>query len=540
VNPIVSGLSPEGFLNTRATRRRLAEGGGPLPELLSGWRFADDPIAVAALIAALDAGVTGNTLSPPAHRLALAGLPGEALLAAPALSSDASSARLARLRLDAWAAETAPEPAAPVTPRVWALVTLADIGADIELEVRGAWRQQQPPAAADDVDAAALWQRWPTGGPALWAAREPWEARYLDAAVGAFRQVLASRELPPERVRSALADLREGFWFQLLGGSEGAPGWAELAARVLETAPPGPVEALTGSLGASARAVAGRCASARGYWPSTLERLLSDVPGRKARGLTAAQQIAADPARSEALLDLHVALRLVAGWQRPGGSSLSRDWQVIRQNRGRGRGRLRALVTAAPEPIIDRICGLEGLHERTLAATRRWAWDWSWEAMARGLELDFTRPVSAPCQVSDASLTPLEESARPAAETWILLVALKGRLGHLQRWTRAGGTGDRDGTWGRLLNEELPDSLRDADGRYHRLRAWLAGGLDEALAGWTPTLSAIAALRPGRALKAGFHELLRARWDDRVRFPSAGFPTFRRNAAAALDELDAK
>jgi len=525
-------FSLTGFLDGRAARRRAVDADGPLADLLDGWRFASDPAALAALVAVLDRA----PLTPTPHRLALADLPNEAL---PDLPADAASARLLRLRLEDWAAGAGLTPGARLSPRAWALLTLAETGADVEAEVRGAWRARQPPASADDVEAAALWQSWVSGGPALWGARDDWEGRYLDAAVGAFRQVLASRELPAERVRTALSDLREGFWFQLLGGGEAAPGWAELAARVLETAPPGPVEALADTLRDGARAVGGRCVAARGYWPGTLEQLLPGIPGRKARGLTAAQQVAADPSRAEALLDLHVALRLVAGWQRVGGSSLSRDWQVIRQNRGRGRGRLRALVTADPERVVDQICGLEGLHERTLAATRRWAWDWSWEALARGLNLDFSRPVSAPCQVSDASLTPLGEAERPAAETWILLVALKGRAGHLRRWTRDGGTGDRDGTWGRLLNEELPSCLRDADGRYHRLRAWLSGGLDEALAGWTPTLAEVAALKPGRALKAGFHALLTARWDDRVRFPAAGFPTFRRNAEAALVELEA-
>ena len=129
---------------------------------------------------------------------------------------------------------------------------------------------------------------------------------------------------------------------------------------------------------------------------------------------------------------------------------------------------------------------LDGLADRTRAATRRWAWDWAWGALSRGLALDFSRPVTAPCRQLSEGLTPLGEGERPAAETWVLLAVLKGRLGHLRRWTREGGTGDHDGTWGRLLGAELPAALRDQGGGYDRLRAWLSGTLEDTLEDWMP------------------------------------------------------
>jgi hypothetical protein len=519
----------------RAARARRAArlAAGDPAGALAGWRFAARPEMLAAALAAVDEAAAAGALRPLPHRAWLAALPDERL---PSLPADASL-RLEALRLDAWARGAAPADAAGLRPGRWALHTLGELGEAAE-EARRAWRAPPKRDPVADAELASLWPLWTAGGVGLWKARGAWERHLLGDAMGAFRQVLASRNLPYDRSRQALEDLREGLWFQLLGGGEAAPGWTELAARVLEGAGPAPLEALAGTLSPGGRAAAGVCLASRGHWPRTLDRLLPDVPGRRARGLRLAEAAGEDPGAAEALADLHAALRLVEGWRE--GGDLARDWQVIRQNRGRARGRLRALLTARPEALLAAIAGLDGLADRTRAAARRWAWDWAWGALSHGLELDFSRPISPPCRQLAEGLAPVGDGERPAAETWVLLAVLKGRLAHLRRWAREGGTGDHDGTWGRLLGAELPGCLRDPGGGYDRLRAWLSGDLEDTLEGWLPTLAAAAALPEGRGLKGRFEALLGPRWDPRVRFPSGGFPTFQRHAAEARDALEAE
>ncbi len=80
--------------------------------------------------------------------------------------------------------------------------------------------------------------------------------------------------------------------------------------------------------------------------------------------------------------------------------------------------------------------------------------------------------------------------------------------------------------------EEVPIGLRDADGGLARVRAaWVQHGatLCRALA---PLVVDIASLSPGRVLKGALWERVGPEWNDAVRVPAAGFPTFRRSAEA--------
>ena len=387
-----------------------------------------------------------------------------------------------------------------------------------------------------------------TGPPAaLWADKVRWEALLIPEANLAFRQVLSTRDLPPGLARQAGRDLADGLWFQLLGAADGPPGFRDLAARVLETGPPGPVDALVGLLDDGGWGTVGACATGRGTWPATLGLAMPELSGGAARALALRSRLIADPTLAEPLLDLHVWTRLLHTWASPDGADPQRAWSVVVQNRGRARSRLRALCAELPgDRLATALAALPGLSARTAAATRRYAWDLAWAMMAHGFAWDWGRPLSAACVAPPSELDPIEDAALPALRTWVLLVMIKGRLGHLRRWVETGGTGDRDGTWGRLLSEELPETLRDPLARgevrraatYSRLRAWLADGLDETVAGWRGALRDLVALPTGRALRRDTEALLLPVWDQAAPFPKAGFPTFQANAAAVLAETE--
>ena len=534
------------FLERRAARlervRAALEDPSRRADALVGWRFGEDPAAAAAVYRALDALVP----APPPALLALALAPPEALPPPPPSGADADEP-LHRLRIARAFAQRLPPaaevPASPASHAAWALEHLVFIGEQVEARERAAWaREQYDIKPLEDQAVSQLWARVFAGGAAVWGDQKRWEALCLPAATASFRQVLSTRELPPGVAKQALTELRDGFWFQFLGGKGGVPGWAEIAARVVESL--GGLPGLTLALDDGEWAIATGCASVRGAWPDSLAALLPDIPGGPARALKLRQRLGDRPDLAEVILDAHVALRLLETWSAPDGTDPVRSWGVVVQNRGRARGRLRALAMTRPAALRPLLLSLEALHSRTLAAVRRYAWDWAWESMARGFAWDFSNPVTPPCEPPEVGLEPLDPSEHSAARTWVLLVVLKGRLDHLQRWVQTGGTGDRDGTWGRLLSDELPATLRDpppADpgrGRvtatYHRLRAWLADSLEPTLARWRPVLQAVGALPENRTLARSMEALLRPCWDERVPFPKAGFPTFQSHAVAAV------
>lgn len=534
------------FLERRAARLARVYAALADPALraaaLTGWRFIDDPGAFSAVSRALDT----LEAAPTPALLALALAPPEALPPPPPSQADADEP-LHRLRLARAFAQKLPAAAAVPDDRerraAWALEHLSFLGEQVEARERAAWgREQYDIKLNEDAATRTLWSRVFQGGAGVWADQKRWEALCLPPAQGSFRQVLSTRELPPGVAKQALTELRDGFWFQFLGGKGGVPGWAEIAARVVESL--GGLPGLALALEDSEWGVATGCAVVRGAWPESLAALLPEIPGGPARALKLRQRLNTSPDLAEVLLDAHVALRLLDTWSSPDGADPVRSWGVVVQNRGRARGRLRALAMTRPAALRPILLELDALHSRTVAAVRRYAWDWAWESMARGFAWDFSNPVTPPCEPPEQGLEPLDPEDHAAARTWILLVVLKGRLDHLQRWVATGGTGDRDGTWGRLLSEELPEPLRDpppADpgrGRvtatYHRLRAWLADSLEPTLARWRPTLAEITALPNNRVLARSMEALLRPSWDERVPFPKAGFPTFQSHAIAAL------
>ena len=160
--------------------------------------------------------------------------------------------------------------------------------------------------------------------------------------------------------------------------------------------------------------------------------------------------------------------------------------------------------------------------------------------MARGFEYGLDVVATPPCEPDAAPLVPFTEAEHAPAVCWVQLVVLKGRLAHLERWVRDGGTGDRDATWGRLIRNELPEQLADTSGRrrtYHRLRAWLAGALPEVLHQLAPTLEQLGQLPLSRTLRTRFLAVVERGWDRALPLPRSGFPTMVAHARDASGEL---
>ena len=429
----------------------------------------------------------------------------------------------------------------PVSRLAWALEQLAFVGSEVERRERRAWADTRYPTHAErDGETAGLWAQWFSGSP--WGVRERWEKLFLPAATRVFHGVCAARKLPQDVMERSREDLREAFFFRMLSGE--LPGWAEVAARTLETSSVSLVVALASLLDDEAWARVSRCAATRGSWADTAHALWPEIPGGPARGLALRRDVA--PPTMETLLDLHVVMRLVNRWHE-GACEPDTSWGTVVQNRGRARGRLRAISAGAGgQCMLEPLMALDSLHARTDAAVRRYAWAWAWRELAHDFSFNTEHPIGRPCVVEADALEPIGASERATISTWILLVILKGRQAHLERWIRCGGTGDRDSTWARLLADDLPQHLADpeqTDRRarsYHRLRADLAEALPEHLVAVGPALTALAQMRKHRGLRAEVTQALAPLWDPRVPFPKSGFPTFLTNARTSLQERDAE
>jgi len=413
------------------------------------------------------------------------------------------------------------------------LARLDALGGWVE-DRRRAWDAEVfAPHPTRDAEAATLWAGWLSGAP--WGIKEGWEARWLPDARKVFAGVAIARGLPDGARRNVIDDLAETFFYRLLGAGDGLPGWAEVAVRTLETQ--APVAPIVAALDDRARHTAGTCVAARGHWRRTVARHL---PRRlRTDRARAAADLLADPLAAEVHIDLHVTLRLLEAWAQ--GSPPDRDRAIVLQNRGRARGRLRALAAAGgAAALAEPLLALDALDARTRAALRRYAWAWATQELSWGFTLSPERPVTPPCPLLAADQLPDAEAVWPETRTWILLVVLRGRLAHLRAWVATGSTGDRDTTWGRLL-KDLPETLiGDGRGpaRYAGTRALLADTLDDALDELAPVLGQIAAAKPGRTLRAAVDALLGPVWSDAVSRPASGFPTMQRHAVAFAAALE--
>ncbi|MCB9760266.1 MAG: hypothetical protein H6739_10560 [Alphaproteobacteria bacterium] len=520
-----------------AARALLDGDRGPAAALLDTWRFAARPELVDAL---LDTLVAGGFHPSPQQLTASLG-PADAIRE-PAEDFWSLSPLARRVKLTSLCAPSVEADAVHIS--AWALDELRFFGALIEDRQRRAWQDAAyPPDRRRDAETAALWAEW--FEQSAWNCRERWEALYLPVAARAFGAVLEARQFPLHVRHQVQEDLQESFFFTLLGGGEGPPGWQELAVRVLETGRQGPVDTVTGCLDEAGWGRVGSCAVRRGYGPRSAGVAWPDLPNALARARALSDEGQTDPLALERYLDLHVALRLLDTWTEPDRCGSIRSWRVVRQNRGRASGRLRAVLASSDaERLRAPLMALDALHARTLSAVARHCRDWAWQQLSRGFSFDYGRSVSPPCLDDPDGQPPYSVDDLSALRCWVMLVIVRGRLGHLQRWVQEGSTGDRDTQWGRLLAKGLPDRLRDqgegARGRYDRLRAELAEAGDTMLRELTPIATQIAALdgTKGAALGQRFTALLEPIWTDDVTFPKVRYKGYVENTVKALPLLE--
>lgn len=404
---------------------------------------------------------------------------------------------------------------------------LQTIGARIQALIRAPWRARQAPVdARADAEAAALWQAWAAGD--FWSIQPAWERAYLMDGTRAF---LAVAEATHRRPRLRL-DVMESF-FQVGWDAQGGPaGWRKILCRVVESEGPAPFGNLVAAFPAAQRRAALATVFNWGTRAETTATLLPEIAGAEARAHALAARAEAAP---DALLDAHVASRLVSAWCTSGAVDLEHGWRVALQNDGRARSRLRALLAAAPTPPAPREAGL---HARTRFAVRRFFRDW-----ARAQRPDFPLGDAAgvdPVRQAAAMAAPFDGPAQAALRCWILLGALRGHLPSLHAWRSTRRTAGRTAAFYRYLNTLPPVLLRpragDRAGR-ERVRIELIDSLDEHLDALRPLLGRVAALRAPR-LAERLSACLAPAWVAAVPLPRGRTHQYVEHAARACRAID--
>lgn len=574
--------------------QRLCEGGDLAGcSALRGWRFAGDPMLLEVFtrrLLAVEPGANDprfaalvGPLPARGHRCLQPGLVAE------------------RIRLRRHIEDQRPGGAVEPRARLAGLLYLLDLlGDEVERLERQAWGDEPyAEQVALDERAASWWALWlefprrvesartvalPPLSPRTWASlHDGWRQLFRPQALKAYRAVLELVGCPSHARAQHLDRMREASFARLYSGGERYMGWVELAARVLERSGYSQVAALQGVCDSPALSRVAACAATNGTRAETVRRVWPRQPERLGRAVSLRARLESGDA-FEGLLDLHVALRLADHLASAERLDLDACWRVVRQNRGRAAARLRAVVCeGCVDGLGHRLLSVPALHARTAAAVRSYFWTWGLNQVARtasrghpdvhtwfhgehpslgvgasalmqdhhwGLvddggvrySYDPDGDVTEPCQDDPALSSPLSADQRAALRCWVLLVIMRGRLASLQRWVGGSG-GDKDGGWGRLLADELPDDLRDPpqpDGRragYQRLRLALKSSIPALLASLLPDLAALAALEPGRGAKAAVQAVVLPAWHPSVRFPASGFPSIIQHARGALRVL---
>lgn len=459
------------FLEDEETRRARAEDHadallrGERPTgLFAAWRFADAPDWVAVIAEEL----LLDRVRPSASALQLVLGPWPA----PHDLAETNTAYAHRLRLS----RRCRGEGVPTDRRsrlVWALVTLDILGDQVEVMERRSWVQAWVARPERDERTVHLWRSLLQND--RWAHAERWQTDFVPAARSAVASVFESKHFPPDVVRQARRDVSEGFLWILFGEQDQIPAWQQIAARVLERTDVPPNSTLRW-LTPSQRERFAHCAVRRLHTGRTLARAWPDRPGLWGRA-TALIHHLEQTGDIEPLLDLHVVLRLLDGWQSPVRADLHRSRKTIWANRRRVLSRARALLSEDPTVWAADLLALDALYNRTRDAISRFFVDVAWRHVSREPTFDPRRAADPPCtlQLDDWPRPPLR-----LLQTWVKLTAIRGRLDHLVRWVHTGSTGDRDTPWSRLL-QVLPTSVcdpRPPDSKkrgYSRIRSELWG-----------------------------------------------------------------
>lgn len=527
------------FLAERASLLHAAQvastawtGGDPEPvaKLLGSWRFAARPSWVRCVMDALEA---RPPTPSPAHSRAALGDVGDV----PPPEARRAARFLHRRHLFA-----ACGPGSVSDPITWGLVCLVQAGEEVEQRERGAWSEhgRRSDAAADRA-AAAMWSSFFGGDP--WSVRETFEKTWVPVASRAFRAALMAQRVPDHARVDYLRDLKDTLFWYMIGGADGSPGWLEVAARLVETSGSSPVDALAAAASPAGWDRVARCPGARSRtWRDAARVAFPDLPSAGARLRRFRGDAEVEPAEAERLLDLTVALRLVARWGDPDvvRTSPEDNWNLVVRHRRRARGRLRAALMDADSEAIGRVVmGSDRLHARTAAAIRVYAWSRACRVVDARQLPNWEESLTAPCPAPLPESPGLGPELVPVLHTWLLLVTLRGRLDQLEHWARTGSWLRRpDSGWGRLLQEQLPAALRASGNGYGAVREELALELDEHLAALRAPLEALSqAGTADRAAKRRFKEELARHWHPDVPFPGRVEASFSHAVTAALVRL---
>ena len=207
--------------------------------------------------------------------------------------------------------------------------------------------------------ARAVWKAILSGD--FWSIQKDVERLFLPPARRAFAAGLRARGVPESSRRDYIAEYAEAFYWTLLGGRAGTPGWKDAAVRILERAGGGPVDALGPHLDAEAWSWLVACPTfSSPSWRATRTWALPDYPNHLARAWYLQHEGPRRPELLELLLDGQVALRLVGAWAdaEETRTGPDRSWNVVLRHRSRTRGRLRALLL---ETASDSLLGLLAL-----------------------------------------------------------------------------------------------------------------------------------------------------------------------------------
>lgn len=409
-------------------------------------------------------------------------------------------------------------------------------GAALTRRWDAAWARPVAPDPGLDVACGAAWACLLSGAP--FGALAYVKAHLVGEAERVFRSVMVAVNLPEHERARVRRGLREGYFFALIDPAGGVPAVLDLAFRVLEAGPAGPVAALSERMPPSSWPAAARCLARRRSWIPTSRALWAGERGPPQRARRIRRLLERGPGRFPALFLLHQWTRLCRDEAAPGEGDGSEEPRALglRRRRAQVRARLRALLAQTPGVALPLLLATPALHGRTQAAARRLAWAWA----QRELETGFSLGLSA-CRLPACALPaarPCPPDLEGALDTWVLLVALRGHLDGLIRWLERGTAANGGGSWGRLLSEGLPTPLRGARGeRRAQLREWIGPDPLARLARHRALLRGLTALPVDRGLRARARALLAPIWHPQIPLPDRDFPALCRHAALVLGRL---
>lgn len=403
--------------------------------------------------------------------------------------------------------------------RAAALYLIARLGEEVQRREIDAWRDRGWEADDRDARAAEVWAALLADKP-VWGSADGFRALWGELVEKAFVGVSVVLRLPAELGQRHAAQAREQLDFISLGAH------LDIASRVVEQADE-PILALGEALGAEGLAAVRPCLSKRVTWSRAFGLLGAERPFPLTLSLGS---------------QLAVLLALIRSLE--AGAAPSHDtglpaWGVVKANRSRMRGRLRAVCRMDPGRIRGPLLSLGQLYQRTRAAVGRYAWAWAWREARSGFGFDAERAIAPPCVVDPRQAElhrPMTEAEERAVATFLLMALGRGCWEDVLKWLEDAPTTELSKSFYRCLRQ-APEALADpmAEGqrvrRYSRLQEHLKdGGLDHYLPLLRAVARRVAPLSPGRGLKAELHEALGPDWDEAAMpLPSHHLPTFCRS-----------